>query len=126
MFHLVLPKDLIGAIHVAYDHGDMLEPKIVASGIDRNRTSARREKLDKFDRFIAKLHPNHAHACPKHPEEVLDIVASQFRVRHLLECEDVRIEIQRSVHVTHRNEYGADTTNPYSGWRRALRRCLAE
>src|SRR5271167_4164465 len=101
VFDLVLPKDLIGAIHVAYDDGDMLEPKIVTSGINRNRTSTRREKLDKLDRFITKLHPDHPHARPKHPEEMLDVVASQLRVRLLLECEDVRIEVQRSVHSAH-------------------------
>src|SRR5271166_5083863 len=124
VFNLVLPKDLIRAIHVAYDDGDMLEPKIVASGIDRNRTSSRREKLDKFDRFIAKLHPDHPHARPKHPEEMLDVVTSQLRVRYFLECEDVRIEVQRSVHITHRDEDSADTANLYSGWRGALRRYL--
>src|SRR5271166_825721 len=126
MFNLVLPKDLIRAIHVAYDDGDMLEPKIVASGIDRNRTSTRREKLDKFDRFIAKLHPNHPHACTKHPEEMFDVVASQLRVRYLHECEDVRIEVQRSVHITHRDEDSADTANLYSGRRGALGRCPGE
>src|SRR5690348_2515938 len=51
MFHVVLPQNRIGAVHVAHDDGEVLEPQVVAAGIGGNRTATRSEKLDKFDRF---------------------------------------------------------------------------
>ena len=60
VFDIILSKDLVGAIHITDDDGDMLEPKIVAPRVNGNGPTAWSEELDEFDGLQAQSHPDHS------------------------------------------------------------------
>ena len=99
MLHFVLPQPRIGLVHIAHDDRDVLKPAIIAAGIDRNRPTLGREIFSELNVFIAQLHANHTHSQPKYAFEMFVILSGQFNVRYFLECEHLRIEVNRTVHV---------------------------
>src|SRR5713101_5403563 len=71
----VLPQNRIGAVHIANDNGDVLEPNVIAPGIYGNRATLRSQKLQQLDGFAAELHGDNSNARAEYAEEVLDVVS---------------------------------------------------
>src|SRR6516164_3926562 len=111
MFHIVFPQNRIGAVHVADDDREVLEPQVVAAGIDGNRAAARSEKLYEFDRLAAEAHAHNPGARTEHAKEMLQLISRDFRVSHLFEREYAGIKLHRAVHVGDGGDHGADTAD---------------
>src|SRR5215469_12402614 len=88
----VLEQNLIGAVHIADNNGDVLKPEIIAARIRGNRPASRSEKLRQLNRLITEFHFNQSHSRPKHAEEVFHFITRDFAVRDLLECQHARVE----------------------------------
>src|SRR5216683_3412973 len=100
----ILSQNRVGAVHVAYDDGDVLKPHIVASGIDGNGAALGGQKLQQLDGFASELHGDNSHARPEYAKEVLDLVSRNLSVRNLFEGKHVSVEVNRAIHVL--NRYG--------------------
>jgi hypothetical protein len=57
MLHFVVTQPLVGAIHIANDDGNVLEPSVIAASIDRRGPTSWREELGQFDVLFAEPHP---------------------------------------------------------------------
>jgi len=57
----VLAQPAVGAVHIAHDNGDVLEPSVVAAGIDRRRPAPRREEFGQFDVLFTEPDPRRPH-----------------------------------------------------------------
>src|SRR5262249_4117142 len=62
-------------VHIAYDDGDMLKPKIIAARILRNGSARRGQILGQIEIFIPELHPYDPHPRTEDAFEVLKFVA---------------------------------------------------
>jgi hypothetical protein len=105
VLNVVLPQNLVGAIDVADDDRDVLEPAIVALRVG---FAFGRQVLGQFNRLTAEPHPHHPHAQPEEAFQVLVTVAPYFNVGSLLERKDARIEVHGAVHVRNRHAHGID------------------
>src|SRR5262249_9443282 len=76
---------------------DVLEPAMVAPGINGNRPTLRRQIFSELDELVAKFQANHPYSESEYAFE-LQIVYADFNVRHFLEREHLRIEVSRTVH----------------------------
>src|SRR5438105_14080455 len=52
--HIVLPEPAVGAIHVADDNRNMLEPPVIAARVCRNWPSLWSKELGQFDLLLAE------------------------------------------------------------------------
>src|SRR5712692_1194920 len=80
VLNFVLPKNRVGAVHVADDDGDVLKPDVVASGINGNGAALGSQKLQKLNGFTSQLQRHNSNARPEYAEEVFDVVSCNFRV----------------------------------------------
>src|SRR5215813_2601685 len=99
MLHFVFAQPLVGAIHIADDDGNVLEPSVIATGIGRRRSASWCEELGQLDVLFAESHPRNPHPQTKHTREVLVTLAVYFRFRHLLKIEYVRVEVDRTIEI---------------------------
>ena len=54
MLHPEPPEPGVGAVHVAHDDGDVLEPAVVAPGVRRRRAPAGSEILGQLEPLLAR------------------------------------------------------------------------
>ena len=66
VFDFILPQPLVGLIHIADDDGDVLEPEVVAAGINRHGAALGSKVLDQLDALVSQFQPYHPHAQTKH------------------------------------------------------------
>src|SRR5437899_8033151 len=66
------------------------------------------EVLDELDPLGAESHRDDANPCPGHAQQALDLRSRRLDVRHLLEEEHGRVEVDRAVHVFDRDGDAAD------------------
>ena len=99
MLYLVPAQQGISLVHVADNDCNVLEPAIVAARVDRDRTTFRRQIFSEFDELVAEPHSYHANSQSEHTFEMLIVLAGDFGVRYLFECEHFGIKIHRPVHV---------------------------
>ena len=108
VLHFVLAQNLISAVHVADDDGDVLEPHIIATGIRGNRTPFGRKKLQQLDGLAAQLHAHDADSRTKDAEEMLDFVAGQLDVGDFVKGQYAGVKIDGTVHVFDGDDNRAD------------------
>src|SRR6266436_5602244 len=108
MLNFELAKSGVGLVHIADNDGNVLEPAVIALGVDRNRTTAWRKELHQFDMFVSQRQAYHPQAQTKNPIEVLIGVARNFALDFLMKGEYARIEVDRALQVRDRN---ADRVN---------------
>src|SRR5215831_5691904 len=66
ILNLAFTKPVVGAVHVADDDGNMLEPSVVATRIGRCGAASWGQELRQFDVFVAQAHPRHARVKTKY------------------------------------------------------------
>ena len=91
-------------VHVSYDNGDMLKPKIIALRIHRNGSARRGQILGQIEIFLPELHPHDPHPRTENAFEVFKLFAENFNVRNFLKGER-RIKLHRAVHITYGHAY---------------------
>src|SRR5438067_13677503 len=65
VLHFILPQPCIGLVHIRDYDGDMLEPSIIAAGIDWNGAALWREVFGKLYRLVTELHSDDARTHSK-------------------------------------------------------------
>jgi hypothetical protein len=119
----VLAQPLVGAIHVAHDDRNVLEPVVLTARVRRCRPSSRRQVLRQLDRLIPEPHAHDTRAESEDALELLVRFARNLDVRHLLEREDIGKELQGTIHVGDRHAHRVDPTDNRRA-RAILGRCL--
>src|SRR5687767_1199878 len=95
----VCSKSSVRLVHVRGDDRDMLEPTVVASRIDRYRSSLRGKILGQLKDLIPKLQPDDANPRAEDARKMFDLVSECLDIRDLLEGQHTCIEIEGLVHV---------------------------
>jgi hypothetical protein len=96
---VVLPQLRVSPVHVAHDHGHVLEPAIVAVPVRRSRATAGREILGELQILVAQA--QRGHPCPGagYPNQLLERWARALSLPHLLEREHASVERERLVEI---------------------------
>ena len=106
--HAVRLQHRVGAVHVAHDDRDVLEPAIVAAGAGRGGATRGAAPGHELQRFLPKPQPHDAHARAGDTLEAAVAVLVHDRVGDLAEVEHSGVERQRAVHVGHRERDRTD------------------
>src|SRR5258708_2412695 len=101
-------KNGIGLVHITHNDGDMLEPEVVAAGINGERSALRSQELPQLDTLLPQLQPGHADSCTRYPEQMFNLRAGRLRLRDLAKGEHVGKEIDGTVEIAHRKSDGID------------------
>src|SRR5215472_662883 len=99
VLHLVLSQPSVSFVHVACNDGDMLKPAVVAAGVWRHRPSFRRQIFSELDELGSQSHADNTHAQAKYAFKMFVVDPGHLHIRNLYECQDVRIKVQRPVHI---------------------------
>src|SRR6266566_3218906 len=103
MLHFRLTELSVCLLHVADDDRYVLKPPIVATRINGDRPSFWRQVFRELDELVAEPHSYHPHSQAEHTFQVLVILAGDFGVRYLLECQHLGIELHGAVHIGDRD-----------------------
>src|SRR5438132_11156272 len=98
MLHFRLTELSVCLVHVADDDRYMLKPPIVATGIDGDRPSFWYQVFRQLDELVAEPHSYHPHSQAEHAFQVPGVFAGDFRVRYLLACQHLGLELHGAVH----------------------------
>ena len=99
---------LVGALHVAHHHREVLEPQIVRAAVDRDRLTAGREVLLELDLLVAELQRRAAHARAEHAGQIVEVAVGDDALADLLESERLLVESDGAVQVGDRQRKAAD------------------
>ncbi len=99
VLHSVLAQPPVRPIHVAHDDRNVLEPPIIAAGINRDRPALWRQVVGQLDELVAQPHADDAHPQAENALELLVLTSGDFDVGHLFERQHVAVEGHGTVHV---------------------------
>ena len=86
---------LVGALHVAHDDGEVLEPEIVRAAVDGDRLTAGRQVLLQLDALVSELQRRAAHARAEHAGQIVVVAVGDDAFADLLESERLLVESAR-------------------------------
>jgi hypothetical protein len=104
-------EPLVGPVHVPDDDRHVLEPPVVAVRIGGCGAAPRRQVLRELDVLAAESEADDAHPDREYVAQLLVRVAGDLHVAHGHEAEDAREEVERPVHVRHRDPDRIDGSN---------------